>query len=142
GPCQSGTGSSLQKGPSSMAPSDLPMAIQASTDTAGSGPLRISTIETIPIRVPLAREFRGSHYRMTHRATLIVRLRTSDGIVGEAYVGDEDAGAKEIETVLREEITPRVLGMDVLATERCWQAAYPATFDILRDRRIGLVALA
>jgi L-alanine-DL-glutamate epimerase-like enolase superfamily enzyme len=125
-----------------MATSDLPVAIDPSTDSQGGRPLRITAIDTIPVRAPLARQFRGSHYRMTHRATLIVRLHTADGIVGEAYVGDEDATAKQIETVLREEITPRVLGMDALATERCWQAAYPATFDILRDRRIGLVALA
>jgi L-alanine-DL-glutamate epimerase-like enolase superfamily enzyme len=104
--------------------------------------LIIRGIETIPVRAPLAREFRGSYYRMTHRATMIVRLLTDQGVVGEAYVGDEDATAKEIDKVLHEEIEPRVLGMNAMATERCWQAAYPATFDILRDHRLGLVALA
>ncbi len=104
--------------------------------------LTIRAIEIVPIRAPLAREFRGSYYRMTHRATLIVRLLTEEGIVGEAYVGDEDATAKEIEAVVRHEIEPRLIGMNAMATEECWQAAYPATFDILRDRRIGLVALA
>ncbi len=118
------------------------LAPGAATARATALDLRITAIETIPVRAPLAREFRGSYYRMTHRATLVVRLRTEDGIVGEAYVGDEDATARQIDAVLREEITPRVLGLDALATERCWQAAYPATFDILRDRRIGLVALA
>lgn len=103
---------------------------------------RIRAIETVPVRAPLAREFRGSYYRMTHRATLVIRLLTDSGVVGEAYVGDEDATAREIEAVLRTEIAPRVTGLDVLATEQCWAAAYPATFDILRDRRIGLVALA
>ncbi len=29
-----------------------------------------------------------------------------------------------------------------MATERCWELAYPVTYDILRDRRLGLVALA
>lgn len=109
--------------------------------TAG-GSSRIASIETVPIRASLAREFRGSHYHMTHRATLVVRLRTEDGVIGEGYVGDEDATLAEIDAVLHEEIAPQVVGMDVMATERCWQAGYPATFDILRDRRIGLVALA
>ena len=45
-------------------------------------------------------------------------------------------------TVLHREIEPRVVGLNAMTTEQCWQAAYPATFDILRDRRIGLVALA
>jgi D-galactarolactone cycloisomerase len=106
------------------------------------GGTRIRAIETIPIRVPLAREFLGSYYRMTHRATLVVRLHTDAGVVGEAYVGDEDATAREIDAVVRKEIAPRLVGRDVRATEDCWQAAYPATFDILRDRRIGLVAVA
>lgn len=107
----------------------------------GSG-VRIESIEVVPVRAPLAREFRGSYYRMTHRATLVTRVHTDQGIVGEAYVGDEDASAHEIRAVLLDEIAPRVTGLEVLETEKCWQAAYPATFDILRDRRIGLVALA
>src|SRR5258708_6221071 len=107
----------------------------------GSG-VHIRGIEAVPLRAPLAREVRGSYYRMTHRATLVVRVLTDAGIVGIAYVGDEDAEARKIEAVLLNEIAPRVAGLDVLATEQCWQAAYPATFDILRDRRIGLVALA
>lgn len=102
----------------------------------------IRRIDAIPVRAPLAREFRGSYYRMTHRATLVVRLHTDEGIIGEAYVGDEDASAAEIKAVLMEEIAPRVIGLNVLDTEKSWQAGYPATFDILRDRRIGLVALA
>ncbi len=28
---------------------------------------------------------------MTHRATVIIRVLTDEGIVGEAYAGDEDA---------------------------------------------------
>ena len=54
--------------------------------------LTIERIETIPIRVPLARVYRGSHYRMTHRSTIVTRVHTREGIVGEAYAGDEDAG--------------------------------------------------
>ena len=105
-------------------------------------PLTIVRIETIPIVAPLAREFKGSYYRMTHRATLITRIHTESGIIGEAYVGDEHATLGEIEHIIHSEIAPRVLGMDATATERCWAAAYPATFDILRDRRLGLVAVA
>jgi L-alanine-DL-glutamate epimerase-like enolase superfamily enzyme len=108
-------------------------------DAAG---LTITRVETIAVRAPLAREFRGSYYHMTHRVTLIARVHTADGIVGEAYAGDEDAGLAEIERIVLTEVAPAVTGLDALATERCWQAGYPATFDILRDRRLGLVALA
>jgi D-galactarolactone cycloisomerase len=106
-----------------------------------AGPV-ITKLETIPIRAALEREFRGSCYRMTNRATLIVRLHTDANVIGEAYVADEDEALLDIEAVVQAEIGPRVRGLGVLATERCWQAAFPATFDILRDRRIGLVAVA
>lgn len=104
--------------------------------------LTITAIETIPVLAPLAREFRGSYYRMTHRATLITRVHTSEGVVGEAYVGDEDKALHEIDGIVRHEIAPALVGQDALAVERCWELAYPATFDILRDRRLGLVAVA
>ena len=35
--------------------------------------------------VPLAKEYRGSYYRMNNRATVITRVVTREGIVGEAY---------------------------------------------------------
>jgi D-galactarolactone cycloisomerase len=104
--------------------------------------MRITRIETIPIRVPLERVYSGSHYRMTHRSTLVTRVHTENGVVGEAYAGDEDAGLAEIERIIRLEIEPRLLGEEAFAIERAWQLARPATFDILRDRRLGLVACA
>ncbi len=104
--------------------------------------LTISAIETTPIRVPLGRIYRGSHYQMTHRSTIVTRVITEEGIVGEAYAGDEDAGLLEIDAIIHDEIAPALVGMDAMATERCWEAARPATFDILRDRRLGLVAMA
>lgn len=117
-----------------------------SNDTLGGAvraqQLTIESIETVPVRAPLAREFRGSYYHMTHRATLIILIRTTDGLVGEAYVGDEDAGLREIDAIVRDEATPLLVGLDGFAIERCWAAVYPVTYDILRDRRLGLVALA
>lgn len=104
--------------------------------------LRISRIETIPVRVPLARTYKGSAYRMTHRSTIITRVHTDQGIVGEAYAGDEDEALLAIDRIVRHEIAPRLKGEDAFSTELCWQLARPATYDILRDRRHGLVATA
>lgn len=104
--------------------------------------LRIERIETIPIRVPLDRVYRGSHYQMTHRSTTITRIHTASGIVGEAYAGDEDAGLEEIDGIIHREIAPLLIGEDGFAIERCWELARPVTWNILRDRRLGLVASA
>ena len=91
---------------------------------------------------PLAREFRGSFYHMTHRATVVTRVYTREGIVGEAYVGDEDKSLHQLVRIIEDEIAPRIIGLDAMRTEQTLDAAYPVTFDILRDRREGLVALA
>jgi D-galactarolactone cycloisomerase len=124
---------------------DLVAELDVDVHVRPNGPvtgLTIAEIETIPIRVPLARTYRGSAYKMTHRSTIVTRIRTEEGIVGEAHCGDEDAGLHEIEAIVRTEIAPRLIGEDALRVERCWELARPATFDILRDRRLGLVATA
>ena len=104
--------------------------------------LTITRIETEAIRVPLARTYRGSHYKMTHRSTVITRIHTASGLVGEAYAGDEDASLLEIESIIHDEIAPLIIGQDGSAIEKLWEIARPATWDILRDRRLGLVACA
>lgn len=114
----------------------------ASLLVSGLPDLTVTRVETIPVRVPLDRVYQGSHYRMTHRSTIVTRLHTASGIVGEAYVGDEDAGLLEIDSIIHNEIVPAVIGEDAFATERLWMLARPATWNILRDRRLGLVACA
>jgi L-alanine-DL-glutamate epimerase-like enolase superfamily enzyme len=113
-----------------------------STPTLVSGPLTIETIEVTPIVVPLAQEYRGSYYRMNNRSTVLTRVVTREGVVGEAYAGDEDATLAEIVAVVTDEIAPRLIGENGFAIERCWELGFPSTYDQLRDRRIGLVALA
>jgi D-galactarolactone cycloisomerase len=104
--------------------------------------LRIERIEVVPIRVPLARRFAGSHYSMTSRCTIVTRVHTSGGVVGEAYNGDTDAEQPVIVAIVRDEIAPRLLGSSALEVERCWEAMLPPTYDILRDRSLALQAMA
>ncbi|MDT4975253.1 MAG: hypothetical protein QOG98_1011 [Pseudonocardiales bacterium] len=109
---------------------------------SGLGTLTITRIETIGLLAPLVREFRGSYYGMTHRATVITRVHTAEGVVGEAYVGDEDKHLSDLRAITANEIEPALLGRDAFEVENCWAAGYRSTFDILRDRRLGLIALA
>jgi L-alanine-DL-glutamate epimerase-like enolase superfamily enzyme len=111
---------------------------------ASSSPrtLTIREISLTPIVVPLDAVYRGSYYRMENRASVITRVVTDEGIVGEAYAADEDKTLAEIVHVIRDEIAPRLIGENAFAYERCWALGYPVTYDQLRDRRIGLVALA
>jgi L-alanine-DL-glutamate epimerase-like enolase superfamily enzyme len=111
-------------------------------ETARPLSLTIRAIELIPIVVPLAHEYRGSYYRMTNRATVITRVHTQEGITGVAYAADEDRTLPDIARVIRDEITPKLLGEDAFSYQRCWELGFPVTYDQLRDRRIGLVSLA
>jgi L-alanine-DL-glutamate epimerase-like enolase superfamily enzyme len=127
-------------------PSESPSTVDTGkAELLGAGrdsSLTIAGIEVTPMVVPLAREYRGSYYRMRNRATVLTRIITSDGVVGEAYAGDEDAALADIVSVIRDEITPQLIGQDASSYERCWERGYHVTFDQLRHRRIGLVALA
>lgn len=118
------------------------MASSSTRQAQAGTTLTIRRIETVPIRVPLGRVYRGSVYQMTHRSTIVTRVYTDEGVVGEAYAGDEDAGLMEIDAIIHNEIAPRLVGEDAMAIERCWELARPATHNILRDRRLGLVACA
>lgn len=108
----------------------------------GTTRLDLDHLEIIPMVAQLPREFRGSYYHMTHRATVLVRLFTKQGIVGEAYAGDEVDSLDSIVAVIRDEIAPGLADQNLMATSAIWERNYAVTYDILRDRRIGLVALA
>lgn len=104
--------------------------------------MRIERIEVVPLEVPLARTFQGSYYSMSERATLITRVHTSDGLVGETYNGDEIHTQVEIGRIITDELAPLLVGADPTMVEKCWETMLPVTFDILRDRRLVLMAMA
>ena len=79
---------------------------------ARRGPLTIAAIDVTPIVVPLDQEYRGSYYRMKNRATVLTRVVTNEGIVGEAYAGDEDSTLGDIVGVVMNEIAPRLIGAE------------------------------
>jgi D-arabinonate dehydratase len=104
--------------------------------------LRIERIEVTGVRVPLEHRFQGSHYSMDNRCTIVTRVHTSDGIVGEAYSGDTDAEQAVIVGIIRDEITPLLLGQSPLSMEGLWETMLPPTYDILRDRSLAHQAKA
>jgi L-alanine-DL-glutamate epimerase-like enolase superfamily enzyme len=105
--------------------------------------LVIESIETIALRVPLPFTYQGSYYRMRNRCTILTRVRTADGIVGEAYNADEDQPIQsQILSILHDEVVPRVVGLDAFQTERVWEAMLPVTFDQLRPRWYAMQAIA
>ncbi len=106
------------------------------------GPLHLTSVEVVPIRVPLKRVFRGSKYSMNSRCTLITRVRTREGVIGEAYNGDEPGTQAEIARIIVEELGPLLAGREIPAQAALWRALLPPTMDILRDRRLVIMAIA
>ena len=104
--------------------------------------LTIERIECIPLSMPLARIFRGSNYFMTHRCTIITRLYTKEGIVGECYNGDEFETQAEVIGIVEKEIAPRLVGMDAFNVEGCWEVMRKPSYNILRDRKLAMCAQA
>jgi len=104
--------------------------------------LTIEKIETIPLRMALPKTYRGSNYFMTHRCTIITRVYTSSGIVGECYNGDEDDSQAEILDIIHKEIEPLIIGMDASRVEQCWEAMLKPTSNILRNRTLAIQAQA
>lgn len=116
-----------------------PLSTPARIDWAD---LTIERIDTTALRVPLRRRYSGSAYSMVNRCTIITRLYTRGGAIGEIYNGDTDVEQDVIIRIIHSELAPVLLGHSVANPEACWQAMEPATYDILRDRGLVLEAMA
>jgi D-arabinonate dehydratase len=79
---------------------------------------------------------------MTTRCTIVTRVHTAGGVVGEAYNGDTEDGQAAIVRIITDEIVPALAGHSAAAIEACWEAMLPPTYDILRDRSLALQAMA
>ena len=104
--------------------------------------MQIERIEAIPLRMPLPRPLKAATALITHRCTVLTRIYTKDGVVGECFSNNENQGQGEILRLIGEEIAPRIVGKSAFAVEACWQAMQPITRDILRDRRLAVRAIA
>ncbi|GAA4333900.1 mandelate racemase/muconate lactonizing enzyme family protein [Pigmentiphaga soli] len=104
--------------------------------------LTIERIEAIPLRMPLPKPLKAGTVVVNARATVLTRVHTAEGIVGECFSNNEDRGQPEIVRLIGEEILPRLKGRSAFHVEACWEAMYPITRDFLRDRRMPIRAIA
>jgi L-alanine-DL-glutamate epimerase-like enolase superfamily enzyme len=103
--------------------------------------MRIERIEAEAIAIPLSRDFGGSTYHVTRRCTVITRVYSQDGLVGEVYNGDNRDHAAHIARMIVDQLTPLVLGEDPFAVERVWQKLFAQTIAA-GDRKVMLEAIA
>ena len=103
--------------------------------------MRFHSVEAIAIEIPLARNFGGSTYAVLKRSTVVTRLRTDEGLVGEVYNGDNREHGRELVRLIHEELAPRLRGEDLFAVERIWDRLFALT-HASRDRKTLMEAIA
>jgi L-alanine-DL-glutamate epimerase-like enolase superfamily enzyme len=103
--------------------------------------MRVHSVDAIAIDIPLTKNFGGSTYAVRKRSTVITRLRTEDGLIGEVYNGDNRDCGQEIVRSIREELGPLIKGTDIFEGERIWSKLFALTFAN-RDRKTLLEASA
>ncbi|MCY4592194.1 MAG: mandelate racemase/muconate lactonizing enzyme family protein [Alphaproteobacteria bacterium] len=84
---------------------------------SGAQTMIIDSIEAVPLRIPLSRDFGGSVYTVTSRCTVVTRLQVRDGPLAEIYNGDNRSHGVGIASLINDRLAPLVTGGDV----RDWQ---------------------
>jgi len=96
----------------------------------------IKSVRVIPLVRKLKQVFEGSTYRIVSRNTLYVRVETSQGIVGEAFGGDEDIYREKVVEVANEFLAPKLIGQELQPVERLWEIMFSTTGLPLHNRSI------
>jgi len=100
--------------------------------------MRLSSVEAVPVSIPLTKNFGGSTYNVLTRGTVVTRLRTDDGLVSEVYNGDNREEGREIARLITDDLLPRIKGLDIFEGERIWEAMF-ALSHLSRYRRKTLM---
>jgi D-arabinonate dehydratase len=101
---------------------------------------KIIQIETIPLRVKMERVATGSTLKLSHRCTILTRIHTDAGVIGECFNGNDDALQASVINMINEEMTPLLIGQPVASIEDIWSLTRKSTEPFLRDRRVALRA--
>src|SRR5215467_14216 len=103
---------------------------------------KIHSIEAIAVDIPLSRNFGGSTYSVLKRSTVVTRLRTADGLVGQVYNGDNRVHGPEIAHLVRDVLAPQVAGLSIMEGERIWERCFALTHTAGMSRPLLMEAVA
>ena len=102
--------------------------------------MKITRIEVIPLVRKLEEEFKGGTYKIVNRNTIVTRIHTDAGIVGQAFGGDEDQRQVQVVALIREHFVPLLVGEDARDVERLWDKMFHSNVD-LGNRSIHVLDL-
>ena len=101
---------------------------------------KITRIEAIPLKVKMERIATGATLKLSHRCTILTRIHTDIGILGECFNGNDDALQSSVIRMIHDEMAPLLIGQSVAAIEDAWTLTRKSTEPFLRDRRVALRA--
>lgn len=102
--------------------------------------MKISKVEVIPLVRELETPFGGGTYQVVNRNTLVTRVYTDAGIVGQVFGGDEDQIQAEIVSLIRNHFESLLIGEDPRNIERLWNKMFFYDVD-LGNRSIHIMDL-
>jgi D-arabinonate dehydratase len=92
--------------------------------------MKITQVEVIPLARKLESPFEGGTYRIVNRYTLVTRVYTDEGLVGEVFGGDEDMTQNEIVGLIRNHFAPMLVGEDPREVEKLWNKMFFYNIDL------------
>ena len=92
--------------------------------------MKITKVDVIPLVRKLEKEFTGGTYKITSRNTIVTRVYTDLGIVGEAFGGDEDRWQLQVVSLMREHLAPMLIGEDACNVEHLWESMFHSNVDL------------
>jgi L-alanine-DL-glutamate epimerase-like enolase superfamily enzyme len=92
--------------------------------------MKITKIDVIPLVRKLEKEFTGGTYKITSRNTIVTRVYTDLGIIGEAFGGDEDRWQPQVVSLMRDHLAPMLIGEDARHVERLWETMFHSNVDL------------
>src|SRR5579864_7067681 len=92
--------------------------------------MKITNVEAIPLVRKLETPFEGGTYRIDNRYTLVTRIETDEGVVGQIFGGDEDHTQDQIVALIRKHFTPLLIGQDPREYERFWAQMFYYNIDL------------
>jgi D-galactarolactone cycloisomerase len=101
----------------------------------------IKKIRVIPLVRKLEQPFEGSTYKILSRNTLYVQVETSQGVMGEAFGGDEDIYQDRVVEIANNFLAPLLIGEELWQIENLWERMYSVSGLPFHNRGIHTLDL-
>jgi L-alanine-DL-glutamate epimerase-like enolase superfamily enzyme len=92
--------------------------------------MKITQVEVIPLERKLEQAFEGGTYRIANRNTIVTRIHTDEGLIGETFGGDEDGAQDKVVRCARDYFAPLLIGQDPLDNELLWNKMWQTKVDL------------